>query len=89
MMENTTQHALRFAAATGLVAYGQQRGYPVKNKAAPLERASPHVRTMFVTREILSKKPVSLYLRPGGFTLDVYTFVSDWEIKSYKRYQKN
>ena len=49
-----------FAVATGLPAYGRRRGYPAKNRAAPLERASPHVRTMFAIREIHSKKPVSL-----------------------------
>ena len=49
-----------FAVATGLPAYGHHRGYPVKNRAAPLARASPRVRTMFAIREILSKKLVSL-----------------------------
>lgn len=53
----TSPSSIPPSAATGLVVYGQHRGYPVKNRAAPLERAMPHVRTLYATAEDLSKKP--------------------------------
>jgi len=44
------------SAAIGLLVYGHQRGYPARNRAALLELATPHVKTLFVTADRLSTK---------------------------------
>jgi len=62
LVDGGEQHLISFVStvAIGLPACGHHRGYPAKNRAALLELVMPHVRTLFATTEVLSKKLVSL-----------------------------